>query len=88
MDGWRSTNHWKGSWMVRRHPKKLGVRWGALCCVAFFCDFFLEGDFLSFFFGFWCDLGRFWEAQVGLKIELFNVFCDVFSVCVLEMIFK
>ena len=25
MDGWRSTNHWKGGWMVRQGPKLLGL---------------------------------------------------------------
>ena len=51
-DGWRSTNHWKGSWMVRLGPKKLDFRCAAQ--VAWLC-------FTSFFFGgfFFHDFGQF-----------------------------
>ena len=57
----RSTNHWKGSWMVRRGPKKLDFRWGHLISIAFFNDFFLEW----FFWAIFCDSVPFWRVLGG-----------------------
>ena len=36
---------------------------------SFFFRVFLEGDFFFDFCGFRLDFGRFWEAQMGVKIE-------------------
>ena len=72
MDGWRSTNHWKGGWMVQRGPKRLALLWfpGLVgdSRSLFFSTYFREG-FWSVFFDFWCNFGRFGEAQMGIKIE-------------------
>ena len=53
----RSTNHWKGNWMVRLGPKRLALRWGHLGCIALFNDFFLGGFFGANF----CNLVPFWR---------------------------
>ena len=58
---WRSTNHWKGSWMVRQGLKKLDFRWGWLISIAGFYKFFREGISFSFirdFAAIWGGLGR------------------------------
>ena len=60
----RSTNHWKGSWMVRRDPKKLDLRWVAVISMALLNELFFEGNFFhyfSVFVGFWEVLG----SQLG-----------------------
>ena len=57
----RSTNHWKGSWMVRQGPKKLGLRWGWLRCIAGFYKFLWEGIFFRFYRDFdaiWGGFGK------------------------------
>ena len=61
MDGWRSTNHWKGGWMVRQGPKMLGFRWAAQGAWSLIFTLFLEGVFFRFF----SILGRFWEGLGG-----------------------
>ena len=68
----RSTNHWKGGWMVWRGPKRLALRWGPDLVGEFrrlvFFNLFSRG-LLERFFDFWCNFGRFGEAQMGIKIE-------------------
>ena len=60
-DQWRSTNHWKGSWMVRLGPKRLGLRCGWFICIALFYEFFLGG----FFFTIFGNLMPFWRVLGG-----------------------
>ena len=54
----RSTNHWKGGWMVRLGPKRLALRLGVPRS--------MESDFHSFFrrlfFSFFFDLGSILEG--------------------------
>ena len=57
----RSTNHWKGDWMVRGVPKRLDLRWFAVICMALFFELFSK----AFFFRFFSMLGRFWEVLGG-----------------------
>ena len=68
----RSTNHWKGSWMVRRGPKRLDLRWGpdlggGLRRLVFFNSF--SRGLLERFFLFLVHFGGFWEAKMEVKIE-------------------
>ena len=47
--------------MVRRRLKMLGLRYGAVSCIALFFELFFEGVFFRFF----SMLGRFWEGLGG-----------------------
>ena len=73
----RSTNHWKGGWMVGRGPKRLALRWFAVSRKAFFLEFFFEG----FFFRFFSMLSRFGEgfgAQNGGQNRVLEGFFVMF----------
>ena len=45
----RSTNHWKGGWMVRLGPKRLDLRWVVPGPMALFYEFFFGRVFFSRF---------------------------------------
>ena len=73
----RSTNHWKGGWMVRRGPKRLEYFRGPVRCMARFFEVFFEGVF----FGFFSMLGRFWKVlggQNGGQNRFFGGFFSMF----------
>ena len=68
-------------------PKGLPCAESRLFPRLFFWSFFSK----AFFFGclgFWCDLGRFWEAKTEAKIDFWDFFFDVFFECVSASIFR
>ena len=84
MDGWRSTNHWKGSWMVRRGPKKLDLRWGPGSGVWFpqpvFRSFFGRCFFLIF-----ADLDQILGGFERPRWKPKSIFGRIFSMFFLNM---
>ena len=82
-DQWRSTNHWKGSWMVRQGPKKLDFRWGQLRSIALFYVCFLRGFFLVDFWHFGAVLKGFgrpkWEPKSNLETFFAMFFSSTFG---------
>ena len=87
MDGWRSTNYWKGGWMVGRGPNKLDLRWfpalggevralGGDFHSSYFSSFFLNAIFVDFsrFCWFW---GICWQAKWKPK-SIFVTFSPTF----------
>ena len=89
MDGWRSTNHWEGGWMVRRSPVRLDFRWVAAPGLEVHSLFF-EDVFTEAFFSIFCDvgsiLGRFGRSKWRPKSISGMVFYDIFFECFLACI--
>ena len=81
MDGWRSTNHWNGSWIVRREPKKLGFRWFPPSTAKMhgrFFEAFLERQFFVIFVDVGSILESFWKPKRKRKSILGMLCFDVF----------
>ena len=76
----RSTNHWKGSWIVYWDPKSLDLRWGAASCGdlhdSFFKTFF-GTRFFPIFFDVGSILGGFGSPKWKPK-SIFGMFFSMF----------